>query len=62
MFTPRTNKLYMSQRVYVYAYMYERKRARLCAYIDILNYVGVGDGGPGDASATTHREIANGIL
>lgn len=36
----------------------ERKYAR--AYIDILNYVG--DVGPGDASATTHREIANGIL
>lgn len=40
-------------------------RAQVCtcvdAYIDILNYVGVGDAGPGDASATTHREIANGI-
>lgn len=39
-------------------------RAQVCtcvdAYIDILNYVGVGDAGPGDASAT-HREIANGI-
>lgn len=41
---------------------YTRGEAQACmrAYIDILNYVG--DVGPGDASATTHREIANGIL
>lgn len=45
---------------------YTRVSASICtcvrAYIDILNYVGVCDVGPGDASVTTHREIANGIL